>query len=76
MFYSIIFYLTLFIQLLNAQEYNVIDFGAKGDGTTPDTQAIRSALAAANSTNGGRVIFDAGYKFLTGPLDIIISAIG
>lgn len=40
--------------------YNVRDFGARGDGKTDDTIAIRSALAFAATRNGGRVIFPDG----------------
>jgi Pectate lyase superfamily protein len=40
--------------------FNVRDFGAKGDGATEDTEAIRSALAYAASRSGGTVFFPAG----------------
>lgn len=40
--------------------YSVKDYGAKGDGVTNDTPAIRSALAAATATNGGIVFFPPG----------------
>lgn len=40
--------------------YNVRDFGAKGDGTTDDTMAIRSALAFIASRNGGVLKFPEG----------------
>src|SRR5262249_42903033 len=39
--------------------YNVLDFGAKGDGKTPDSQAIQKALDAAGSV-GGTVYSPAG----------------
>ena len=41
------------------------DFGAKGDGTTYDTDAIRKALESCNV-----VLLPAGHTFLTGPLNI------
>ena len=59
-------YLTFFFYIINAQDYNVLSFNAVGDGKTDDTKAVRAALAAANSRNGGRVIFPSGYTFLTG----------
>ncbi|MCO6510836.1 MAG: hypothetical protein J5I65_08585 [Aridibacter famidurans] len=40
--------------------YNVRDFGAKGDGMTDDTLAIRSALAFLASRNGGVLKFPEG----------------
>lgn len=39
--------------------FSVIDFGAKGDGKTPDSEAIQKALDAAGSVSG-TVYFPAG----------------
>jgi polygalacturonase len=52
------------------QVFNVLDFGAKGDGVTLDTAALRSALAAAEAAGGGRVLLPLGYTFLTGSLNL------
>ena len=38
---------------------SVLDFGAKGDGKTPDSEAIQKALNAAGSVSG-TVYFPAG----------------
>ncbi len=40
--------------------YNVVDFGAKGDGKTKNTKAINSAIEAAAKDGGGTVYFPAG----------------
>ncbi len=40
--------------------YNVVDFGAKGDGKTNNTKAINSAIEAAAKDGGGTVYFPAG----------------
>lgn len=40
--------------------YNVRDFGAKGDGTTIDWEALNRAVDAASAAGGGTVFFPAG----------------
>ena len=40
--------------------YDVRAFGARGDGVTPDTDAINRAIAAAHTAGGGTVHFPAG----------------
>jgi polygalacturonase len=40
--------------------YDVMDFGAKGDGTTLDSDAINKAIDAANAAGGGTVRIPAG----------------
>lgn len=39
-----------------AVEYNVLDFGAAGDGVTPDTHAIQATVDACRAHGGGRVV--------------------
>lgn len=46
-----------------AEIHNVMDFDAKGDGSTIDTAAIQAAADAASSAGGGTVYFPLGtYK--------------
>lgn len=40
--------------------FNVRAYGARGDGKTPDTDAINAAIAAASQAGGGTVLFPAG----------------
>ena len=55
---------TLLIALLTAcstpAEYNVRDFGAKGNGKAIDSPAINKAIQKAASNGGGRVVIPAG----------------
>ena len=47
---------------------NVFDFGAKGDGKTPDSEGVQKALDAAGRV-GGTVYFQAG-KYLSHDLKV------
>lgn len=54
-----------------ARMFDVHEFGAKGDGVTPDTAAIQRAIDAATAVGkGARVLLRAGKKYLTGPLTL------
>ncbi|HEY9678327.1 MAG TPA: right-handed parallel beta-helix repeat-containing protein [Drouetiella sp.] len=44
----------------HAATYNVTTYGATGNGTTDDSQAIANAIAAANAAAGNTVLFPAG----------------
>ncbi len=45
--------------------FNVLDYGAKGDGTNDDTAAVQKAIDACAAQGGGQVLLPAG-TFLTG----------
>ena len=47
--------------------YNVIDFGAKGDGRTKNTAAINATIDKCNSEGGGHVVVSKG-DYLTGAI--------
>ncbi len=49
--------------------YNVLDFGAKGDGLTNDTRAIQSAIDACRRA-GGKVVFPGGRIYRSGRLTL------
>lgn len=51
--------------------FNVLDFGAVGNGTTLDTVAIQKTIdAAAEAGNGAQVLLPRGHHYLTGTLEL------
>ena len=49
---------------------NILDYGARADGSTPATEAIRAAIRAAKQAGGGTVCVPAG-KYVTGPIQLV-----
>ncbi|MGA9452471.1 MAG: glycosyl hydrolase family 28-related protein, partial [Verrucomicrobiia bacterium] len=49
--------------------FNVFDYGARGNGTNNDTDAIQKAIDACAAQGGGQVLLPAG-TFLTGALTL------
>ncbi|WP_426152996.1 M10 family metallopeptidase C-terminal domain-containing protein [Pseudomonas sp. DC3000-4b1] len=47
--------------------FNVMDYGAKGDGVTDDTRAIQLAINAAAKAGGGEVRIPPGTFIVSGP---------
>ncbi len=52
-----------------ARVYNIRDFGAKGDGQTPDTAAVQAAIDACTKDQGGTVLVPAGV-FVIGTIEM------
>jgi len=53
-----------------ADQYSVVDFGAKGDGETDDTSAFQKALDAAGQAAGGQVYAPRGSYRFAGHLNV------
>ena len=49
-------------------EYNVLDFGAAGNGIADDTAALQAAVDACAAAGGGRVVLPGGRTFRSGML--------
>ena len=49
---------------------NVLEFGAKGDGVSNDTQAFKDAISYVNTQGGGTVFVPVGYYCLTETLTL------
>jgi len=54
---------------LGARTYNIRDFGAKGDGSTLDTDAVQAAIDACTKDQGGTVLVPAGV-FVIGTVEL------
>ncbi len=54
-------------------QFNVLAYGATGNGTTDDTSAINSAIAAFNSAGNGVLYFPSGTYKVTTALTAIIA---
>jgi polygalacturonase len=50
--------------------YNVLDYGARNDGSARSTEAIKKAIQAASKAGGGTVYFPAG-TYVTGAIQMV-----
>jgi hypothetical protein len=56
--------------MVNGAPFNVLDYGAVGNGTTDDTAAIQAAINAAYANGGGQVYFPARTYKITSTLTL------
>jgi polygalacturonase len=50
--------------------FNVMDYGARNDGSMPATEAFRAAIQAAKAAGGGMVWVPAG-RYVAGPIELV-----
>jgi polygalacturonase len=50
--------------------FNILDYGARKDGSASATEAFRAAIQAAKAAGGGTVYVPAG-KYVTGPIELV-----
>lgn len=55
--------------VLRKDTFNIVRFGAIGNGNTLNTKSINDAIVACNKKGGGVVLIPAGY-WLTGPVEL------
>ena len=56
---------------LSAQNsYDILSFGAKGDGVTDDAVAIQKAIDRCSTEGGGVVLLPRNHVFLSGPVEL------
>lgn len=57
------------VPVFRKDTFNIINFGAKADGITLNTEAISKAIIACNKKGGGVVLIPRGL-WLTGPIEL------
>ena len=56
--------------ILYGRNFNVMDFGAQGNGISDDAAAIQKAVDACTNAGGGDVVFASNHVFLSGPVQL------
>ena len=63
--------LTWMVAAASAQgKYDILTFGAKGDGVTDDAVAIQKAIDRCSVEGGGVVLLPRNHVFLSGPVEL------
>ena len=51
-------------------DYSILEYGARGDGSSNDAAAIQAAIDRCAVAGGGRVVVPAGRSFQAGPIEL------
>jgi len=68
--YLFIFILFASLSVKGQSKFNVVEFGAKGNGKTNDAAAIQKTIDACSASGGGQVVIPTGHVFLSGPFEL------
>ena len=68
-------FLTVFLVWMAAaasaqDKYDIMTFGAKGDGVTDDAVAIQRAIDRCSAEGGGMVLLPRNHVFMSGPVEL------
>ena len=62
--------LVITLQCTAQRIYNVMTYGAKGDGKTNDAPSIQKAIDACSKAGGGQVVLPAGRTYIASPFNL------
>ena len=58
---TVVFFLMMVNSVVEARDYNIVDYGAKSDTTILSTSALQRAIDDCSKNGGGRVVVPAGH---------------
>jgi len=62
--------INIFVGIQAQTIYNIMEYGAQGDGKTDDAAALQAAIDRCSQEGGGRVLLPRNHTFLCGPVEL------